>query len=372
MARAPIVAFLLGLGLFELAGSDLPQKVSDNALTLRYAPHVDADFLSKLELVEQSSEVWWSTPRALREARTESCSPLKGLHLAIDPGHIGGVWAEWEGRNFRIKEEDFWVREGELVLEVAQRVRTHLSELGAEVTLLRESFESVNPRSPLEYWDLAAQQIEKPSESTITAQIDHAVAIRNRAVQLAIVVGELKERARVVNEDIRPDALISLHINAAPWPDKEAPSLVKSDHTHVLIFGCLSERELSSRGQQRRLARKMSNGSGAIELTLGRALATSLAEGTRLPASEYEGRNAVRVDSEDDYLWARNLMLLRLVDCPTVLLEPYIANSETGYTRIQKALQMRAQKAPLGDDDILVEYSDAVVRGILNAYGSVD
>lgn len=175
-----------------------------------------------------------------------------------------------------------------------------------------------------------------------------------------------------MNEDIRPDALISLHINAAPWPDKEAPSLVKSDHTHVLIFGCLSERELSSRGQQRRLARKMSNGSGAIELTLGRALATSLAEGTRLPASEYEGRNAVRVDSEDDYLWARNLMLLRLVDCPTVLLEPYIANSETGYTRIQKALQMRAQKAPLGDDDILVEYSDAVVRGILNAYGSVD
>ena len=62
-----------------------------------------------------------STPEALREARTEPGLPLVGLHLAIDPGHIGGAWAKWENRNFRINEEDYWVCEGELMLEVAQR-----------------------------------------------------------------------------------------------------------------------------------------------------------------------------------------------------------------------------------------------------------
>jgi len=69
-------------------------------------------------------------------------------------------------------------------------------------------------------------------------------------------------------------------------------------------------------------------------------------------------------------LWARNLLLLRLVDCPTVLLEPYIANSKNSYARIQKALAARAVYAPLPEDDILIEYADAVVDGVLRVYGS--
>jgi hypothetical protein len=62
-------------------------------------------------------------------------------------------------------------------------------------------------------------------------------------------------------------------------------------------------------------------------------------------------------------------MLLRYVECPVVLLEPYIANSQEAYPRIQEALRRRALGKSLPEDDILTEYAGAVVRGVLAAYG---
>ena len=361
------------LSLCLLPGCLFAQAVSEqiaHQLSTRYTPYVDGASLRDVDsLAGQEAEAWWATPEVIRAARGEDALPLSGLHLALDPGHIGGIWAEWEGRHFRVSEADFWVREGELVLEVAQRVRTRLVALGAEVSLLRESNEPVNPKRPADYWTLAASQIEAPATRTLSAQLDYALAVRKRAVKMAIVTEELVERARCVNEVIRPDALLSLHINAAPWP-KEAQHLVHSDHAHVLIFGCLSAQELASPRQQAQLAKKLTNGSGPIEVELGTALGHALAEATDLPASDYEGLNAIRIDPEVPELWARNLLLLRLVDCPTVLLEPYIANSKNSYARIQKALAARAVYAPLPEDDILIEYADAVVDGVRRVYGS--
>jgi hypothetical protein len=50
------------------------------------------------------------------------------------------------------------------------------------------------------------------------------------------------------------------------------------------------------------------------------------------------------------------------------LMEPYITNSHSSYARIQKALRAREYHEPLPADDILVEYADAVVTGVLRAY----
>jgi hypothetical protein len=260
------------------------------------------------------------------------------------------------------------VREGELVLEVARRIRTRLTRLGAKVTLLRENCQPINPKTFNDYWALAAAEKMPPTELSFKSQLDHALTVRNRAIHMAIVRGEIAERARLVNEVIEPDALISLHINAAEWPDGNRNQLVDGDHAHVLIFGCLTETELASPRQHLRLLEKLSNGSGTVEVLLGAALGSALIETTGLPASDYQGLNAIRIDPEVPSLWARNLMLLRLVDCPTVLMEPYISNSQSSYARIQKALSAREYHEPLPLDDILVEYADAVVAGVLRAY----
>lgn len=347
-----------------------PEQIAYDLAT-RYTPYVDSAGVLDVELLaERSGEAWWRSPDVMRASRRADDLPLAGLHLALDPGHIGGDWAPWEWRNFRISEDDFWVREGELVLAVAQHVRARLVTLGAEVTLLRESFQPINPKTFVEYWPIAAGQLQRPSDVSLRVQLEHALAVRNRAVRLAVVSGEIAERARVVNQVIRPDALISLHINAAAWPAGETLQLVETNHAHVLIFGCLSAQELASPRQQEQLITKLTNGSGPIEAVLGAAFGRALAEATGLPPGDYEGRNAIRLDASVPYLWARNLMLLRLVDCPSILLEPYIANSHSSYARLQKALATRAVCAPPAADDILIEYADAVVEGVIRTYGS--
>ena len=351
---------LVWLALSPILGAAqaIPDQIGYE-LSTRYTPYADGAAVIDFGQIATNT---------IAEAENAFYQPLANLHLALDPGHVGGIWAEWEWRNFRISKEDHWVREGELVLEVALRIRNHLTRLGAKVTLLREDYQPINPKTFIDYWALAAAEEMPPTELSLKAQLDHALAVRNRAIYFAIVRDEIAERARLVNEVIQPNALISLHINAAAWPDEAAKQLVDSDHAHVLIFGCLSEAELASPRQQVRLARKLSNGSGPVEARLGAALGSVLVEATGLPASNYLGHNAVRILPEVPSLWARNLMLLRLVDCPTVLMEPYIANSHSSYARIQKALSAREYHEPLPTDDILVEYADAVVTGVLRTY----
>ena len=357
-ARPSFALVWLALSTIPSAGQMTPDQIAYE-LSTRYTPYADG------ETVRDITQI---ATKTAAKARTPYDRPLANLHLALDPGHVGGIWAEWERRNFRISKDDYWVREGELVLEVALRIRSRLTNLGAEVTLLRKDYQPINPMTFIDYWSIAAEEKMPPKILSFKPQLDHALAVRNRAIHLAIVRGEIIERARLVNEVIQPDALISLHINAAAWPDEDAKELVDSDHVHVLIFGCLSESELTSPRQRLRLVEKLSNGSSAVEAQLGAALGSAMTEATGLPASDYKGLNAIRIDPEVPSLWARNLMLLRLVDCPTVLMEPYIANSRSSYARIQKALRAREYHEPLAVDDILVEYADAVLTGVLRVY----
>lgn len=380
-----MVGSFLGLvgvsGLTAVSSAEESVPVAENlayALSTRYAPFasweqsVDVDALAT-----ESVSRYWRTADAIRSQRGEGDLPLAGLHLALDPGHLGGFWADYEGRRFRMSVDDYWVKEGDLVLEVAERLKVRLEAKGARVSLLRTSDEPANSRRPVDYLEAVAISMGRPADRSWEGWQAHGRAMRSRAIRQAIVVDELAERSRLVNEVIRPDALLSLHINAGAWPrlvlepgaePVEVRRLLESNHLHVLIFGCMSERELESAAQRERLTRKLLNGSGSEEVALGGTLANALAQATGLPPSVYDGDNAVRIDG-DPYVFARNLMLLRLVECPTVMLEPYIANGRPAYARLQQALADRAEGRTLADDDILLEYTEAVVVGILVHYG---
>lgn len=347
-------------------------------LNERYAPYADWEAHLERDCFDAApkAEAWWRCPKTIRERSGAEQEPsFDGLHLALDPGHIGGDWAETEGRHFRINPGDYYVREGELVLEVARLVKAALVQRGAQVTLLREKNGPLNPRPPKSYFKEATQRVALPKHISWASMVQYGQALRKVMNRMSVISGELLERARIVNEEIRPDALISLHINAAPWPVGEDGQpryeLVDSNHSHVLIFGCLSDTELSDPLQREQLVTKMTNGSGATERKLGQALGLAIGRRTGLPPSFYGGKNATRLHGCTPYLWARNLMLLRYVRCPTVLLEPYIANSPQTYSRIQEALRNRETNSPLADNDILVEYANAVVEGLLSAYGSI-
>lgn len=343
-------------------------------LNERYAPY--ADWAARIDpdaLSSSEQSAWWRSPEVIRMQREKAALPLSGLHLALDPGHIGGAWAEVEGRHFKMAPGDLPVREGELVLEVAKLVEKAVTEMGGRVSMLRQANRPLNRRPPEAYFEAAVARVPLPEAFTWAAFKDYGERLRREMRQMSAVAGELQERARLVNEVVRPDALISLHINAAPWPVQKDGSIkyafVSSNHSHALIFGCLSEAELSKPRQEEQLRLKLSNGSGPIERELGQALGVSLAEWTGLPASVYGRRIAVRLSGSTPYLWARNLLLLRSVQCPVVLLEPYIANNGDTYARIQQALRDRQRKLTLAEEDILQEYANAVVEGLLVVYG---
>lgn len=366
-----IVALCLGAVTCGGATAPLPPAL-ESALQQRYAPGVNwRSFLdlSVLEAVE--AEPYWRGLDRLRADRPDGALPLAGWHVALDAGHIGGVWAASEGREFRLSADDFWVREGELVLEVAQRIRSQLQALGAKVSLLREDYQPINPRGAWEYLIQAQAEVPAPRESSFAALWKYGKSLQQRATQLAVVRGEIQARAQRVNLELQPDFLLSLHINAAPWPRSEAGvellQLVQSNHLHVLVPGCFSAQELQEPGQWPALATKLVQGSGVEELQLAKALAHALKAATALPAASYRGHNAIQLEAGNPYVWARNLLLLRQVECPVLLLEPYVANSAAVYPRIQTALAARAAGEPLAPDDILIEYADAVVAGLLAA-----
>ncbi len=347
----------------------------DARLAERYLSYIRdrVELLEKVDFGDRPRRAWWVEPGAIKAAAGGPGAELRGLHIALDPGHIGGVFAREEGREFQIAPSDFPVREGDLVLKVAQRVEAQLIACGARVTLLRTGPLPVNQGEALPSLNELLARIPKPENRSLTAMAAYAMRIRRAYFQEVFVRGDLLARAHRINEVIRPDVVLSLHINAAPWPEPEASEgrlvLVKRDHCHVLIFGSVSEGELRSPAQQVQVGKKMFNGSGPIEQELGAALGEALGTALGLKPSQYDGQNAYPMPEGAGYLWARNLLLLRLVECPVVLLEPFLANSVEGYGRLQSALRAREAGEPAAEDDILEVYAVAVVRAILQVYG---
>lgn len=369
--RNPLTRYLLSLLLAQPFWLEATSDRSE-ALNTRYLPHADRSGILSTEL-KSTGETWWRGPETIRSLRSSE-GPLAGLHLALDPGHIGGAYAGKEGRHFRVHEADFFIVEGDLTLLVADLLRERLEALGARVTLLRED------NSPVVTVDFE-QQMKRVMTGEAFPVKNSLVALENFMARLSesyfhatFVRDELLARADCINRAIKPDAVLSLHFNAAPWPKDEAGrefiKLVPRDHCHVLIFGCMTPTELNSPSQLRRLRLKVTNGSGPIEAQLGAALGLALGRAFKLPPSQYRGKNAVAIREGSSYVWARNLLLLREIDCPVVLLEPFLTNSVGSYPRLQRALRDRATGKPLAEDDVLLLYAEAVVSALLAVYGT--
>ena len=281
--------------------------------------------------------------------------------VAIDPGHIGGDWAKMERREFSIGQERP-VREGELTLAVAKELLPRLQSLGVHPVLIRDGLQPVTPRRPGDFRDLAQPWVDGilGSDSNATSE-EKSTLLQDRQELLFYRVDEIQERARLVNQSIQPDLVICLHFNAAPWPDPEKQQLVERDDHHVLVNGCYMGGELAYDDQRFELIWRMVNRWSETEQRLAESLSLSFSEQTGLPPFSYKGPNALKI-GEVPGVWARNLLANRRYRCPVVFLEPYVANSQTTYPRIQKWLAQGAGQ----DDCIITEYTDAVMLGLGN------
>ena len=315
---------------------------------------------------------YWRRRVSLPSAPEEK--PLANLRIVLDPGHIGGEYAKMENRSFRIGESRP-VREGDLTLNVAHRLKVRLEDLGAKVWLSRKTTAPTTEETPDSFKNNAERLLLKRSNSSSLLVIPNesdANEVQRLSELLFYRVSEIRTRADIINHQFQPDVVIALHFNAAPWPDKEKKTLVDINHLHVLVNGAYSAKELTYDDIRFQMLNKLLSGTAREEIALAREIISAMADKTKLPPYRYPGSNAVRV-GDNPYVWARNLIANRLYECPVIFLEPYVMNSEEVFLRIQ-AGDYEGERFIAGSRrmSIFQEYVEGVITGLVNYYAKRD
>jgi hypothetical protein len=317
---------------------------------------------------------FWRTPAQLGAA--PEGQPLAGLKIAIDPGHIGGEWAKMEERYFQIGESRP-VTEGDMTLRVAKMLMPKLQVLGAQVFLVRDTTEPVTKERPDTLREAARGELAREGITTPKENYDsmndpaRGSTVQAQSELLFYRISEIRQRAVLVNTQLKPDLVVCLHFNAEGWGDPQHPDFVPRNHLHVIVNGCYSAGELHFDDQRLEMLENLLSGTFPEELAISDRVANALAGATKLPPYAYTTGNAVRA-AENPYIWARNLLANRLYHAPVVFLEPYVMNSEVIWERVQAGDYEGEQM--IGGEmrrSIFREYADAVVEGLRDYYTKV-
>jgi len=289
-----------------------------------------------------------------------SGKPLGGLRIAIDPGHIGGKWSKIEGR-WMTAGGGKPVCEGDMTLVVGKLLKPRLEALGASVSLVRRSSAPVTSLRPDSLLPLA-EETGEPGDSP--------AALQKLAQRLFYRTAEIRARAKLVNDTLKPDLVLCLHFNADAWGDPKQPTLVNRSHLHLLLNGAYTDGEVRIADQRHAMLKKLLSRTHDEEALVGTTVADRFAEVTGLPPFIYptDAPNANPVNGHP-YLWARNLLANRLYDCPVIFMEPYVMNSTIDHPRLvagdyQGLRKVNGKLQP----SIFREYADALTAGLARHY----
>ncbi|MCB1237476.1 MAG: N-acetylmuramoyl-L-alanine amidase, partial [Verrucomicrobiae bacterium] len=312
-------------------------------------------------------ERYWTPPWKLEELPPNSDKPLRGVRIAIDPGHIGGEWADVEQRYYKIGEDTIPVAEGTMTLKVARLLEKNLTALGATVVLTRTDTEPVTPLRPSDLMDEARAWLSK----TTGNQLAPKDLVERTASRLFYVSAELRTRADLINETIRPDLVLCLHFDAAPWLNPYKPAFRDKNHLHLIINGCYVRGEIEEDDTRLEMLLRLLQRTYYYELGLSEEISKTMRDETRLPAFGYDGKTAKSVSS-NEYIWARNLLANRVFRCPVVFLEPFCMNNRGVHARVQ-AGEYRGLKEFDGvyRKNIYQEYADGVTGGVVRYFRKV-
>lgn len=302
-------------------------------------------------------------PEATNIRRYWGTGSLESLHIAIDPGHIGGKYAEVEKRQFG-RPEDKPVREGEMTLLTAIRLKPLLEAMGAKVSLVRTKNEPVTKKRSKYY--LKLYQDENPGVPKGLLMPWAEKRFYRRA--------EIVDRAKLVNEELKPDLVLCLHYNASgdsgAWLDPSKPILVPQNHFHILMNGAYTKGEVLNEGDRFQMMERILQRIHRREVEMAKVVADVFVEHTDLPAYSYDP-NSSRAKNVGDhpYLWARNLLANRSFTCPVIYFEPWVMNNFDVFNRTQLGdydglKEVNGKQQP----SLMRQYAEAVAAGIAKFY----
>lgn len=316
---------------------------------------------------------YWRRAREL--PRLEGRAPLSDLHIALDPGHIGGQYAQMEERFLSFQPGES-IQEGDLTLLTARVLEEKLKALGAYVTLVRKEARPVTSQTPASLRHVALDTLRQAGfaqpKETYTGLSGDAklLTVQWQSEKLFYRVSEIQARAALVNEKIKPDVVVCLHFNAEPWGDGAAPQFSPVNHLHILVNGCYSPGELSHQDTRFEMLSRVLAGIHREEIALAVPVAAAMAEATGLPAYRYQTPVARPVGGSE-FVYARNLLANRLYQCPVIYLEPYVMNHQETYQRLRRGHWVG--RTLIGDRMVtsaIEDYARGVVEGLLQYYQS--
>lgn len=300
---------------------------------------------------------------------------LSDLHIAIDPGHLGGAYAVMEERHLSFQPGEA-IQEGDLTLLTARVLEARLKALGAYVTLVRKEARPVTKQTPATLRHAALDILReagfpRPKESYAGLEGDERLlTVQWQSEKLFYRVAEIHARAALVNEEIKPDLVLCLHFNAEPWGKGTAPQGSPENHLHLLVNGCYSPAELTQQDTRFELMRRVLSGIHREEIALALPVAAAMAKTTGLPPYIYSTPVARPVGGSP-YVYARNLLANRLYQCPVLYLEPYVMNHLPTYQRLLRGHWVG--RTLIGDTlqtSAIEDYARGVAQGLTDYYQS--
>jgi N-acetylmuramoyl-L-alanine amidase len=315
--------------------------------------------------------------------------PLKGIKIALDPGHIGGDWAKLEARYFKIGNDPS-VEEAKLNLITCERLAELLEADGAEIIWAKHDLEPVTNLRPddLHREAIAALALSghgAPSKSGYTPsflfgiQLPHLShsgsqaatesRIDNEAALLFYRVAEIRARGDVVNKQ-HPDVTICVHYNADDWGDPDNPTL--TNHSRLVIFtnGAYEKSELAYDDYKYDMLRKLLDRT-AVQEERGCALVgQSMLDTLKYPPEDYPGTYFAHHVTDVPSVYARDLLANRIYHGPVIYCEGPYMNARDAYYRIiagdylgQRVIQGQSVSS------IYRDYASAVEKGVLKYFG---
>jgi hypothetical protein len=319
----------------------------------------------------------YRTPTEFRALAKPADRPLQGLRIAIDPGHIGGAWAQIENRSVNYPGLGL-IQEGDLNIITAHYLRGLLTSLGAEVFLTREASEPTTTRRPEEFYDEAIDFLftSSPRLKKRYGDLPRDQQIEKLGERMLDIAGptlwkrdEIKERGYKIKNHFQPDLTVTLYINATPRSG--GGRLTPGNRLIFFVHGSYTKTEVQDPHAQLRLFYKLLDQASPIEAEVAAHIADVFRVNTGLPAVLYQDSPTTRsVIPNNPYVVARNIACNREYDGPVVTTEPFFMNN-----------RLMAQRFLAGDFEgtrtisgkayasIFREYAQWVADGLVAAYG---
>jgi len=318
---------------------------------------------------------WFRTPEEMRAVTHPLDKPLYGLRVAIDPGHIGGPWAQMEERSTRYRGSAP-VQEGDLNLITARILKAELTGMGATVYVVRDSTEPVTPYRPDDFIEEARELLvaHARNKSNLHALPPDKLNLLfgQRLTELTEFLfyrcSEIIERGNRIRNNFVPDITVTLYIDATP---RSAHGQVTNGNANIFfVGGSYTRTEMLDPDMQRRCVYKILEGGSEIEAEVANDISVIFAQRTGLGPVKYGDSSTTRqVIANNPYVVARNLAANREYDGPVVCTEPYFMNNHVVYQRLL-AGDYDGTRTFEGKPytSIFREYADCVAQGLVKAY----